>query len=267
MIIIYCLDACTSTSLGTALRHVADLRTCLTCTLHCVVAYLLAGIAHSCTCHTCIPTFPKPPCMHACIHTYIYTCDFCNAQLCLRDQPHSYMSMPHMHQSHINFLTHPVPYSDEPNAIILLRCLRFLIVHSFVHSFTRNGLATICLDLLVVCRQIEGYAASRFGYGSVARFQWCICRTVMRTIAQRTQSACRYRHACVYCLHECLVCATMSFRPLTPPGASGRTRTHACTARPHNCLHVLSPGLEPPSCRSGPRSAFLVGCVVILSLS
>ncbi len=49
----------------------------------------------------------------------------------------------------------------------------------------------------------------------------------MQTIAQRTHFACRYRHACVYCLHECLVCATMSFRPLTPPGASGHTRAHA----------------------------------------
>ncbi len=46
--------------------------------------------------------------------------------------------------------------------------------HSFLHSFTRDVLATICLDLLVVCRQIEGYAASRFGHGSVTRFQWCI---------------------------------------------------------------------------------------------
>ena len=33
--------------------------------------------------------------------------------------------------------------------------------------------------------------------------------------------------ACVHCLHECLVCATMSFRPLAPPGTSGRARTHA----------------------------------------
>ncbi len=49
----------------------------------------------------------------------------------------------------------------------------------------------------------------------------------MRTVAPRTHFACRYCHACVYYLHECLVCATMSFRPLTPPGASGRTRTHA----------------------------------------
>ncbi len=49
----------------------------------------------------------------------------------------------------------------------------------------------------------------------------------MRTIAPRTNFACRYRHGCVYCLHECLVCATVSFWPLMPPGASGHARTHA----------------------------------------
>ncbi len=38
------------------------------------------------------------------MHTYTYTCDFCNAHLCLRDQLHAYM--PHMHQSRIDFLTH-----------------------------------------------------------------------------------------------------------------------------------------------------------------
>ena len=48
--------------------------------------------------------------------------------------------------------------------------------------------------------------------------------------------------ACVYCLHECLVCATMSFRPLAPPGTSGRARTRGNTfyipsARTH-ALHV-----------------------------
>ncbi len=42
---------------------------------------------------------------------------------------------------------------------------------------------------------------------------------------------------------------------------------HTCTARPHHCLHNISPSLEPPGCRSGPRSTFLVGCVVFLSLS
>ncbi len=46
--------------------------------------------------------------MHA-YDTYMYTCEFCNAQLCLRDQLHACMSMhaAHaMHQSHIDFLTH-----------------------------------------------------------------------------------------------------------------------------------------------------------------
>ncbi len=85
----------------------------------------------------------------------------------------------------------------------------------------------------------------------------------MRTIAPRTHFACRYRHACVYCLHGCLVCATISFQPLTPPGASGRARTHALqsTSLPTRFI----PGLEPPGCRSCPISTFPVGCVVILS--
>ncbi len=67
-----------------------------------------------------------------------------------------------------------------------------------------------------------------------------------------------------------LVCATMSFR--TPDVSSDATRRkrpcpHACTARPNHCLDVLSPALEPPGCRSGPESTFLVGSVVTLSLS
>ncbi len=40
-------------------------------------------------------------------------------------------------------------------------------------------------------------------------------------------------------------------------------RTHACTARAHHCLQFMSPGLEPPGCRSGPRSVLPFGCVVI----
>ncbi len=43
----------------------------------------------------------------------------------------------------------------------------------------------------------------------------------MRTIAPRTHFAGVYR------LYECLVCAKMSFQPLTPPGGSGHARTHA----------------------------------------
>ena len=52
----------------------------------------------------------------------------------------------------------------------------------------------------------------------------------------------------------------MSVLLLAPPGASGRARTQACTARPHHCLQVISSG-----CRSGLRSTFLVGCVLNLS--
>ncbi len=100
--------------------------------------------------------------------------------------------------------------------------------------------------------------------GPVPRFQRCICRTVMLTIAPRTHFACRYRHVCVYCLLECLVCAC---NDVVPAFWRQRPCPHACTARPHHCLHILSRGLEPPGCRSGPRSQFLVGCVVILSRS
>ncbi len=37
-----------------------------------------------------------------------------------------------------------------------------------------------------------------------------------------------------------------------------------CTSRINDCLHVLSPGLEPPGCRSGPTS--ITDSVVILVL-
>ncbi len=69
----------------------------------------------------------------------------------------------------------------------------------------------------------------------------------------------------MYCLHGCLVCATIFLAADTT--RCQRPYLHACTARPHHYLHVLNPpGLEPRGCRSGPRSTFLVGCVVILSL-
>ncbi len=58
------------------------------------------------------------PLMHSCMHTFIYTCDCSNAQLCLRGQLHAYMSMPHMHPSHIALTSSHVHHSDEPNAII-----------------------------------------------------------------------------------------------------------------------------------------------------
>ena len=120
------------------------------------------------------------------------------------------------------------------------------LAHSFTHSFTRDVHATNCLDLLVVCRfptsratDVRPFIPARFEFGSVTRFQRCICTTVMRTFAQRTHFACRYRYACVHCLHACLVCATMSFRPLMPPGASGRTRTHALHA--HIIVYTFYP--------------------------
>ena len=47
----------------------------------------------------------------------------------------------------------------------------------------------------------------------------------MLTIAPRTHFACRYRHVCVYCLLDCLVCACDDVVPAA--GASGRARTHA----------------------------------------
>ncbi len=87
-----------STPSRTALHHVADLPDLYTaCT-----GSVPAGITHSCTCHTCITTFPKPSCMHS----YIYTCGFSNAQLRLHDQLHACMRMPYMHRSHIDFITH-----------------------------------------------------------------------------------------------------------------------------------------------------------------
>ena len=96
--------------------------------------------------------------------------------------------------------------------------------HSFVRSFTRVAIATNCLDLLVVCR-FPHRGLRRFPFWIRLCFQRCICRTVMRTIAQRTHFACRYRHVCVYCLLESLVCACDDVVPAA--GASGRARTHA----------------------------------------
>ncbi len=59
-----------------------------------------------------------PALMHSCMHTYIYTCDCSNAQLCLRGQLHAYMSMPHIHPSHISLTSSHIHHSDEPNAVI-----------------------------------------------------------------------------------------------------------------------------------------------------
>ncbi len=73
----------------------------------------------SCPCHCCLKRLAHAnfhdinlsECRHALSavcwsRTYIYTCGFYNAQLCLHDQMHAFMCMPHMHRSHIDFLTH-----------------------------------------------------------------------------------------------------------------------------------------------------------------
>ena len=49
----------------------------------------------------------------------------------------------------------------------------------------------------------------------------------MWTIAPFAHFACRYCHAYVHCLHERLVCATMSFRPLAPRTRHQRLCPHA----------------------------------------
>ncbi len=77
-----------------------------------------AGIAHLCTCHTCIPTFSKPPCMHTFIYilavfpTHNSACAIsftpaCACRTCI-DQ---ILTSSHIH------------YSDEPNAIIFIQVL------------------------------------------------------------------------------------------------------------------------------------------------
>ena len=143
-------------------------------------------------------------------------------------------------------------------------------------SCTRDVRITLCLDLLVVCyffawsrRGLLLYFPSRSGYDYSATYSfplhWCMLEGDADNCTVYTLCLPVYR-ACVYRLHECLVCATMSFRPLAGATRHQRPCLHACTARPHHCLQVPSPGLEPPGCRSGPRSTFLVGCVVTLSL-
>ncbi len=77
-----------------------------------------AGITHSCTCHTCIPTFPKPPCMHTYIyilavfatHNSAYAISFTHACAC-RTCIYHILTSSHIH------------YSDEPNAINLIQVL------------------------------------------------------------------------------------------------------------------------------------------------
>ena len=70
----------------------------------------------------------------------------------------------------------------------------------------------------------------------------------MQTIAPRTHFACRYCHACGYCLRERLVCATTDVHP-----GAGAARRHdlapaAVRARTH-ALHVLT-----IACKLNPRA-------------
>ncbi len=63
----------------------------------------------------------------ALMHTYIYTCDCSNAQLCLRGQLDACMSMPHIHPSQIDFIPHTFTIRTSRTLLFLFRFLRFLI--------------------------------------------------------------------------------------------------------------------------------------------
>ena len=91
----------------------------------------------------------------------------------------------------------------------------------------------------------------------------------MRTIIPRTHFACRNWQACVHCLHERLVCATMSVRP---PASGGHQAPAGMPARTH-ALHVpiIACKFYPRAwslrgAGSGLRSTCLAGCVINLSL-
>ena len=113
--------------------------------------------------------------------------------------------------------------------------------------------------------------------GHVAGY-WCIPLPVLDTVLQLVSNGVYVGWWCgqLHHVHALLadiscLCALLAWVPrlcndvLPAAGATRHQRPcpHACTARPHHCLQVLSLGLEPPGCRSGPRSTFLVGCVVI----
>ena len=51
------------------------------------------------------------------------------------------------------------------------------------------------------------------------------------------------------------------------PASGGTAHPHALHVPIIACKFVLFPGLEPPGCKSGPRSTFLVGYAVIFSLT
>ncbi len=112
------------------------------------------------------------------MHIHIYTCGFSNEQLCLRDQLHACMRMPHMHRSHIDFLTHSLfgraeryyfysgacafSYSAginlEPNAIISIQVLalshraQVLILSVLHHCGGMQSLVTIQRNSIQECK-------------------------------------------------------------------------------------------------------------------
>ena len=136
---------------------------------------------------------------------------------------------------------------------LLAVCRRTMTVGALVfQSFTRDVQIMLCLDPLVVCycsawsrRGLLMYSPSRSGYGSATRFQRCICRMVMWTIAPCTRFACRYIVlVCIACMSASSLC-----RP------SGRRRHQAPAAVPAR-MHCTSPSL-PASSIPGPGASGL----------
>ena len=121
-------------------------------------------------------------------------------------------------------------------------------------SFTRDVQTTLCLDPLVVCYfsawsrrgLVLMHSPSRSGYGSATRFQWCICRMVMRTTAPCTRFACR----CI--LLVCIACMSASS---VQRCSSGRWRHQAPATVPAR-MHCTSPSL-PASSIPGPGASGL----------
>ena len=142
---------------------------------------------------------------------------------------------------------------DKPT----VRCLHLTAIHtSAMISFFVENLHLVEIDCANMDLILWLCLALRHG-----------CFVVALTEHPRPMNRRRHLNECasvwdvqisVYCLHECLVCATMSCRPLMPPGASGRARTHALHVPIIAYVHVLSPGLEPPGRRSGPSPS---GCM------
>ncbi len=82
------------------------------------------------------------------MHTYIYTC-FSTAQLCLHDQLHACMRMPHMHRSHIDFLT-LFTIRTSQTLLFSLRCLRFLMERRYYINVEPKHTSIISWMLLLV---------------------------------------------------------------------------------------------------------------------